>query len=199
MKLSSALLLYKSHYPSATPWSVSIDTHGSASVSDRRGTFRLTVEPSGRGNRLAALYARDNRRELFMIRETRNLYGIVYAENMLHDLALIAQSPYAARLPRNYHSPLRLSYLLALGGMATESRYSGESLTLTADGAARLSLGNSPARTLGILPGGKTETVSSANPPIPPADSTATRYARLFWRDNAEWFANFAAGRLAFL
>lgn len=204
MKMSSAFQLFKSYYPLAAPWGVSISYgRGVASVFDRQRKFRLEMLPprqrTGSPGSLAAQFADDNRRELFMMREARNLYGIVYAENLGNDLRLIEMSASAPRLPMACASPLRLSYLLALAGAVSGGRYSAESATITCDGVSRVVANPGVPLTVTVLPGGKVTTALGGNAPLETADSLALRYARLYWRDNAEWFANLAAGRLELL
>lgn len=204
MKLSSAFQLFKSYYQFATPWGVTISYGGGvASVFDRQKKFRLEMfQPRAGGgisNSLAAQFADDNRRELFMMREARNLYGIVYAENLGNSLRLLNMSTSAPRLPQPYSSPLHLSYLLALAGVVAGERYSIQSATITCDGVARLVVNPEFPYTITVSSGGKVCFAFGSNTPLDATDEPAQRYARLFWRDNAEWFANFAAGRLELL
>lgn len=204
MKMSSAFQLFKSYYPLAAPWGISISCgRGVATVFDRQRRFRLEMLPprprAGSPGSLAAQFADDNRRELFMMREARNLYGIVYAENLGNDFRLIEMSASAPRLPQPYASPLRLSYLLALAGTACGGRYSAESATITCDGVSRIVANPGIPVTVTVSPGGKVSTALGGNAPLETADSLTLRYARLYWRDNAEWFANFAARRLELL
>lgn len=204
MKLCSAFQLFKSYYSFAMPWGVTISYGGGvASVFDRQRKFRLEMFPpqagAKSGNSLAAQFANDNRRELFMMGEARNLYGIVYAENLGNSLRLIEMSASAPRLPQPYSSPLRLSYLLALAGVVAGKRYSIQSATITCDGVARLVVNPEFPYTITVSSGGKVCSAFGSNTPLETTDEPALRYARLFWRDNAEWFANFAAGRLEML
>ncbi len=209
MKLSSIFRLYKSYYPSALAYRVTISaTGGLVRVSDLRGSFRLSMlslqEPVGPLLRANAQYnaavnefAADNRRELFMLREARCLYGIAYAENLGCDLKLMSLTSQSPTLPQHVCERLKLTYLLALADELTPARYAQDSITLERSGDAIITAGTFENRhTVKVEAGGKVSVARYGEKPAKPADTgTAPRYARLFWRDNAEWFANFAAGR----
>ena len=108
MKLKNIFKLYKSYYPSAEPYRVTIAGCGAVQVSDSRCASRLCVgaapgvhrflsdrdEVVRTGDNVSAAllgsYFYDNRREFFMMGETRSLYGIVYAENLTTDLQFMA-------------------------------------------------------------------------------------------------------------
>lgn len=206
MKLSAVFKLYKSYYPGVAVQRITVsDTGRLISLSDGGRSFRLNLfpmpayraaTPSGNGlrNALMAEFAEDNRRELFMLRETRCLYGIVYAENLACDLRLMALVSQNPELPRTQSPGLRLTYLIALADSVSACRYSARSVTLERDGTAYVETGT-PAgkRVVKVEAGGKT--ITAGGKPQQTGEGEPQRYARLFWRDNAEWFANFAAGR----
>ncbi len=209
MKLSSIFRLYKSYYPSASAYRVTISaTGGLIRVSDFRHSFRLNLfslqtlgdiplRDNAEHNAAVSEFAADNRRELFMLREARCLYGIVYAENLGCDLKLMSLTSQNATLPQCGWERLKLTYLLALADELTHTRYSQDSITLERGGNAIITAGTFDNRcAIKVEAGGKVSIARKGEKQAKPADSgTASRYARLFWRDNAEWFANFAAGR----
>ena len=209
MKLSSIFRLYKSCYPSASAFRVTISaTGGLVRVSDFRHSFRLNlfslqtpgnVPMGGNAEYNAAVseFATDNRRELFMLREARCLYGIMYAENLGCDLKLMSLTSQNATLPQCGCERLKLTYLLALADALANTRYSQDSITLERGGNAIITAGTFDDRcAIKVEADGKVSIARKGDKQATPAKSdTASRYARLFWRDNAEWFANFAAGR----
>ncbi len=209
MKLSSIFRLYKSYYPSASPCRVTISaTGGLVRVSDTRRSFRLNllslqtlgdipVRGNAEYNAAVGEFAADNRRELFMLREARCLYGIVYAENLECDLRLMSLTSQNATLPQCGCVRMKLTYLFALADELTHTRYSQDSVTIERGGNAIITAGTFENRcAIKVEAGGKVSMARKGEKQAKPADSgTASRYARLFWRDNAEWFANFAAGR----
>ena len=206
MKLSSLFNLYKSYYPAIPIAHVTIANQGSMmQLSDARRTFRLNLFTRKgaelpvvkKENPMIAQFLNDNRREMFMLNETRSLYGIVYAENLGYDLKMIALSSDSAALPRHEDEGIRLTYLFALGDKLTRSRYSVSSITLERKGSALITAETRDNVTaIKIDAGGRVfagnkgdiRATESLNPDV-------MHYSRLFWRDNAEWFANFAAGR----
>lgn len=153
MKLSSIFRLYKSCYPSASAYRVTVSaTGGLIRVSDFRHSFRLSLfsmqtpgnVPLGGNaeyNAAASEFAADNRRELFMLREARCLYGIVYAENLECDLRLMSLTSQNATLPQCGCERLKLTYLLALADALTHTRYSQDSVTLERGGNAIITAG----------------------------------------------------------
>ena len=136
----------------------------------------------------------DNRREMFMLGETRCLYGIVYAENLGCDLRLMSMITQNSELPRTGCERIRFTYLFALADRLSQARYSADSITVERNGTAIITCGTPENRcVVKVEPGGK---VCMARK----GENVARRVyddasARLFWRDNAGWFANFAAGR----
>ena len=98
MKLNSIFKLYKSCYPSVSVQRVTLSaTGGMLRMTDVRRSFRLSLfslQSLGDMSRRESLernaatreFMDDNRREMFMLGETRCLYGIVYAENLGCDL-----------------------------------------------------------------------------------------------------------------
>lgn len=208
MKLSSIFQLYKTYYPTAVADSVTLSSTGSLlRLSDRRRSFRLnafSLHPDTANQSPASLertalareFVSDNRREFFLLQQTRCLYGVVYAENLSSDLRLLAlhhggQDAQTAGCDR-----LRLTYLFALADRLSRSRYSLSSLTLNRSGVACVvaegSKGHVAAR---VEAGGRVRKYAASGRMHVVDDEMTVRYARLFWRDNAEWFANFAAGR----
>ena len=102
-----------------------------------------------------------------------------------------------ATLPQCGCERLKLTYLFALADVLAHTRYSQDSITLERGGNAIITAGSLENRcAIKVEAGGKVSMARKGEKQAKPADSdTASRYARLFWRDNAEWFANFAAGR----
>ena len=146
MKLKNIFKLYKSYYPSAEPYRVTIAGCGAVQVSDSRCASRLCVgaapgvhrflsdrdEVVRTGDNVSAAllgsYFYDNRREFFMMGETRSLYGIVYAENLTTDLQFMAMMR-PASFSAGPTGGIRLTWLFALADCVSQSRYSLSSLT----------------------------------------------------------------------
>lgn len=209
MKTNSIFKLYKSYYPQATVASVTFaETGGIVQMSDAARSFRLNImpcktpgdlpssEPLARGE-LYRQFVSDNRRELFMLRETRCLYGIVYAESFTSDLKMIDMFTDSTTLPRRQsQGGVSLTYLLTLGDKVKQRRYAVTSVTLERNGMAVISAGRTAdVSIIRVHPGGTRVTYMRGGYHFRSHDEEVERYARLFWRDNAEWFANFAAGR----
>lgn len=218
MKLKNIFLLYKSYYPSAVSHRITIAGCGAMQVSDRRRAARLNisaapclcsslagngrtlppVEPASTG--LLRSFCADNRRELFMLGETRSLYGIVYAENLTANLSLMALAGNGA-VSDGCDRGLRLTWLFALADRITRRRYSLTSVTLERNGNVFL-VAAAPQHTVSVRinAGGKVSlSYDGAYCAVACTDDESLRYARLFCRDNAEWFAAFAAGKEALL
>ena len=112
MKLNSIFKLYKSCYPSVSVQRVTLSaTGGMLRMTDVRRSFRLSLfslQSLGDMSRRESLernaatreFMDDNRREMFMLGETRCLYGIVYAENLGCDLRLMSMITQNSELPR---------------------------------------------------------------------------------------------------
>lgn len=218
MKLRNIFLLYKSYYPSAVSHRITIAGCGAVHMSDRRRAARLSINAmprlcgflAGNGKALPAVepaatgllrsFCADNRRELFMLGETRSLYGIMYAENFTANLSLMALAGGNATSDGQDRG-LRLTWLFALADRITRRRYSLNSVTLERNGNVFL-VAAAPQHTVGVRinAGGKVAlSCNGTYRPVACTDNESLRYARLFCRDNAEWFAAFAAGREALL
>lgn len=202
--------LYHTFYPKIRPSAVTISGSGTlVNISDSTGSFALSLfsgspcvsVPSFTSavcSGMVSQFVSDNRRELFMLREARSLYGLVYAENLESDLYFMSLRSGSSLVPRPGFSGVRLSYLFPLCDCITRKRYSLSRITLCSDGnVTLLSSAASGAVWAQIEPGGRVRTsgglVADANSGSRECD--ITHYARMFCRDNAVWFANFAAGR----
>ncbi len=209
MKLNSIFKLYKNYYPCATVQRITFSDNGQLiAVSDKSRSFRLNLLPvetlcdmqhndNAERGKLMGQFLHENRRELFMLRETRCLYGILYAENLACNLRLMSLVSRNAHLPRTECDGLRLTYLFALTDCVSSLRYSAHTVTVERNGAVYVSVGNvGKACVVKVEPGGKVYAAQGAAcTPEKINDEEVRRYSNLFWRDNAEWFANFAAGR----
>lgn len=209
MKLNSIFKLYKSCYPSVSVQRVTLSaTGGMLRMTDVRRSFRLSLfslQSLGDMSRRESLernaatreFMDDNRREMFMLGETRCLYGIVYAENLGYDLRLMSMITQNSELPRTGCERIRFTYLFALADRLSQARYSADSITVERNGTAIITCGTPENRcVVKVEPGGKVCMARKGeNVARRVYDDASARYARLFWRDNAGWFANFAAGR----
>lgn len=214
MKLKNVFKLYKSYYPSAEPYRVTIAGCGAVQVSDSRCASRLCVgaapgvhrflsdrdEVVRTGDNVSAAllgsYFYDNRREFFMMGETRSLYGIVYAENLTTDLQFMAMMR-PASFSAGPTGGIRLTWLFALADCVSQSRYSLSSLTVERTGSVLVvttTAGGSSC--LRLTPGGNLLTPDgNALLPTGRKGDDIARYTRLFHRDNAKWLADFADGK----
>ncbi len=209
MKLNSIFKLYKNYYPRTTVQRITFSDSGQlVGMSDKNRSFRLNLIPietlcapqhndNAERAKTMAQFCCDNRRELFMLRETRCLYGIVYAENLACDLRLMTLVSKNPQLPRTECDGLRLTYLFALTDCVSSLRYSAHTITIERNGAVYVTAGNvGKACVVKVEPGGNVYVAQdSVFTPLKSTDEEVRRYSNLFWRDNAEWFANFAAGR----
>lgn len=145
---------------------------------------------------LLGSYFYDNRREFFMMGETRSLYGIVYAENLTTDLQFMAMMR-PASFSAGPTGGIRLTWLFALADCVSQSRYSLSSLTVERTGSVLVvttTAGGSSC--LRLTPGGNLLTPDgNALLPTGRKGDDIARYTRLFHRDNAKWLADFADGK----
>lgn len=212
MKFRNVLKLYRSCYPSAEPYRITLSGNGSLLVSDRRFSARLnicapapftnttlTASCAGRysGNCRATLldaYFCDNRREFFMMGEAGSLYGIVYAENLG---AILRSAGHCNASARNCCDGLKLIWLFALADSLTHNRHSLTSFTVDRAGSvlAIAACGDGQAR-LHITPDGQL-LASGTAPGYDYNSGDDARYVRWFCRDNATWLAHFATGKEA--
>ena len=153
MKLNSIFKLYKSCYPSVSVQRVTLSaTGGMLRMTDVRRSFRLSLfslQSLGDMSRRESLernaatreFMDDNRREMFMLGETRCLYGIVYAENLGCDLRLMSMITQNSELPRTGCERIRFTYLFALADRLSQARYSADSITVERNGTAIITCG----------------------------------------------------------
>lgn len=200
MKLQPIFTLYHRHYPSSTVYRIVIGGPGDAFVTlyDASAAHSLSVMrspwfacyPSPRDEeerRLLLSFCLSNRRELFAMREARNLSGILLAENMSSELSFMSLCSGLERKPRSEERGLRLTWLFPLATILASRRYALRAVTLLCNGTTYLDLrGRYDVTAARIRRGGKAEAFHSLDRSYRAVtDSAALRYVRLYVRDSA--------------
>lgn len=213
MYLQPLFTLYHELYPSVPVRRVVIGGAGASLVSlydagavrslSVAGLFRPAVTPASStpsARRALLRFALSNRRELFMLREARCLSGLLYAENLSGDLDFMSLATGLRRRPRSEARGLRLTWLFPLSAIVSARRYALRAVSLYSNGTTYIEAqGRDARRVARVRAGGSiVETYDALSRRfLPLGDVEAHRYARLFCRDNARWFAAFASGQEA--
>ena len=103
------------------------------------------------------------------------------------------------RRPRSEARGLRLTWLFPLSAIVSARRYALRAVSLYSNGTTYIEAqGRDARRVARVRAGGSiVETYDALSRFLPLGDVEAHRYARLFCRDNARWFAAFASGQEA--